>query len=44
MPAPNAGADKQQAYNDIVALREQALRQATEADGKRPPSCTAWRA
>ncbi|MFE3882786.1 amidase domain-containing protein [Streptomyces lydicus] len=33
-PAPNAGADKQQAYNDIVALREQALRQATEADEK----------
>ncbi|MGW7245987.1 amidase domain-containing protein [Streptomyces decoyicus] len=33
-PAPNAAADKQQAYNDIVALREQALRQATEADEK----------
>ncbi|MFG2826466.1 amidase domain-containing protein [Streptomyces sp. NPDC048434] len=33
-PAPNAGADQQQAYNDIVALREQALRQATEADEK----------
>lgn len=33
-PAPNAGADKQQAYNDIVALCEQALRQATEADEK----------
>ncbi|UYB41127.1 amidase domain-containing protein [Streptomyces sp. Je 1-4] len=33
-PAPNAGADTQQAYNDIVALREHALRQATEADEK----------
>ncbi|QZY17241.1 amidase domain-containing protein [Streptomyces decoyicus] len=33
-PAPNAAADKQQAYNDIVAVREQALRQATEADEK----------
>ncbi|WP_274912387.1 amidase domain-containing protein [Streptomyces sp. WZ-12] len=31
-PGPNAGADKQQAYTEIVALREQALRQATEAD------------
>ncbi|MEU9125137.1 amidase domain-containing protein [Streptomyces sp. NPDC048506] len=31
-PGPNADADQQQAYNEIVALRDQALRQATEAD------------
>jgi hypothetical protein len=33
-PAPNAGADQQQAYREIVALRDQAVRQATEADEK----------
>ncbi|MFB6436799.1 amidase domain-containing protein [Streptomyces sp. NPDC056411] len=31
-PAPSAGADAQQAYAEIVALRDQALRQANEAD------------
>ncbi|WP_240150994.1 MULTISPECIES: amidase domain-containing protein [Streptomyces] len=31
-PAPSAEAGKQQAYAEIVCLRDQALRQATEAD------------
>ncbi|MFF4949981.1 amidase domain-containing protein [Streptomyces chattanoogensis] len=33
-PGPNADADQQQAYREIVALRDQAVRQATEADEK----------
>ncbi|MFD8329656.1 amidase domain-containing protein [Streptomyces lydicus] len=33
-PSPNADADRQQAYREIVALRDQAVRQATEADEK----------
>ncbi|KIZ15756.1 amidase domain-containing protein [Streptomyces natalensis] len=31
-PGPNADADQQQAYKEILALRDQAVRQATEAD------------
>ena len=31
-PAPSAEADQQQAYREIVALRDQVVRQATEAD------------